>query len=125
MLVRAPGSIRLGNFLGANVVLEAASASPGLGTQQVLGDPGSEVVTRLYHKSVRQDPTRVLNNVWLFVFECVCAFGFVSSILFSSYQVLQHLCGSVVVEKEVRFVWPVWDGQCHPVLNYEGGHSSV
>ena len=34
-------------------------------------------------RSITQDcPTRVSDNVWPFVFECVCAFGFVGSMLF-------------------------------------------
>ena len=47
-----------------------------------------ECLTRVSHKifpqecSARASPTRVSNNVWPFVFECVCALGFVGSIMF-------------------------------------------
>ena len=42
-----------------------------------------ECPTKVRHKSVLQKyATRVSNNGWPFVFECVCAFGFVGCILF-------------------------------------------
>ena len=40
-----------------------------------------ESTTRVVYKSVFYKSTRVSNNVWLFVFECMCAFGFVGSVL--------------------------------------------